>query len=792
MAATTPTAASPSAPAFLQWRMSDDAFRMTKRVIDGLVLAVLVGFVFWQLRPDLLFANTTTAGGDTGAHVWGPAYLRDHLLPHGRLSGWTPDWYDGFPALTFYFPLPSLVIVVLGWLMPYNVAFKLVTVAGVVSLPLAAYAFGRLSGMRFPGPILLSVATLPFLFDRGFTIYGGNIPSTLAGEFAFSISLSLALVFLGVLARGLDTGRHRALAAVLLALTGLCHMIPTIFALAGAVVLFLAGPLFGERGRQRLRYVLTVLPVAGMLVAFWALPFLLRLPYTTDMGWEKITLFRKNLFPHNLPWLLALAAAGAIASVVLRKRTGLVVTGLALVCGVGFVFAPQSRLWNARVLPFWFLCLYLLAAVALAEVATALGTLMARDPNKPWRGTELAFPALALLVALIFVGLPLGVVPSWVPGVPTTADSSFIPSWVKWNYSGYERKPAYPDYRQMIDTMAKLPCGRAMWEYEPGLDRYGTPMAPMLLPYWTHGCIGSMEGLFFESASSTPYHFLNQSELSKTPSRAERDLPYRSVDVDKGVQHLQLLGVRYYMATSQETIAAASANPALRLVASSKPWEVFEVADSAQVAGLHEQPAVLKNPPKNSHDWLDVAVSQYQQDPQAWDVPIAAGGPSSWQRITSKTTPHYIGCPTAQDQNKRCRDKTAGIGTTVQQPLRIPLREAKVSKIRTTDDRISFDVDKPGSPVLVKASYFPNWQASGAKGPWRVTPNLMVVIPTARHVSLHYGYTPVDRAGWAITLLGVLLVVALARWGPLHMPEPEAEAIDEPRDQQLELDLARV
>src|SRR5712692_3950238 len=121
---------------------------VTAAAVGGAVLFVLV-----NLKPHLLLANTTPAGGDMGAHVWGPAYLRDHLLPHGRLSGWTPDWYDGFPALTFYFPLPSLLIVVLGWLMPYNIAFKLVTVAGVVSLPVAAYVFGRLTRMRFPGPV---------------------------------------------------------------------------------------------------------------------------------------------------------------------------------------------------------------------------------------------------------------------------------------------------------------------------------------------------------------------------------------------------------------------------------------------------------------------------------------------------------------------------------------------------------------------------------------------------------------------------------------------------------------
>ncbi|MCB1016448.1 MAG: hypothetical protein KDB10_15270, partial [Acidimicrobiales bacterium] len=190
------------------------------------VVAVCVGFTLAHLQPSLLVADTTPAGGDMGAHVWGPAYLRDHLLPHGRLSGWTPDWYAGFPAYQFYMVVPSLLILALDLLLPYGIAFKLVTVAGLLSLPVAAWAFGRLSGLRFPGPAMLSVATLPFLFDQGFTIYGGNIASTLAGEFAFSISLTFALLYLGVVARGLETGRHRALAAVLLALTVLCHLIP--------------------------------------------------------------------------------------------------------------------------------------------------------------------------------------------------------------------------------------------------------------------------------------------------------------------------------------------------------------------------------------------------------------------------------------------------------------------------------------------------------------------------------------------------------------------------------------
>src|SRR5436190_10831221 len=81
--------------------------RRIERIVTAVVLLAAVAFTFAQLHPNLLFANTTPAGGDMGAHVWTPAYLRDHLLPHGRLTGWAPDWYGGFPALTFYFPLPS-------------------------------------------------------------------------------------------------------------------------------------------------------------------------------------------------------------------------------------------------------------------------------------------------------------------------------------------------------------------------------------------------------------------------------------------------------------------------------------------------------------------------------------------------------------------------------------------------------------------------------------------------------------------------------------------------------------
>ncbi|HXR67863.1 MAG TPA: hypothetical protein VN712_04430, partial [Dermatophilaceae bacterium] len=281
-----------------RWRRLWQRLRNPEAVVGFLIVAACVVFVCKELQPSQLLRNTTPAGGDMGAHVWLPDFVKRALLPHLRLTGWTPDWYDGFPALTFYFPGPIVAIAVLSYVIPYNIAFKLITVVGLLTLPIAAWAFGRLTRMRYPGAVILAVATVPFMFGREFTIYGGNIASTMAGEFCFSISLSLAILFLGLVARGLETGRHRALAAVLLAACAVCHILPFLFALLGAVVLTLM-----RFDRHRLKWVLPVLLAGCALIAVWALPFELRLPYATDMGYEKVTTYVATLFPSKDFWL---------------------------------------------------------------------------------------------------------------------------------------------------------------------------------------------------------------------------------------------------------------------------------------------------------------------------------------------------------------------------------------------------------------------------------------------------------------------------------------------------------
>ncbi len=158
-----------------------------------------------------------------------------------------PGWFAGIPLYTYYFVLPDVLASFSSYVVGFAVAIKLGTVLGSVLLPLAAYAMGRLFRAPRPMPVALAMATLPFLFDASFTIDGGNLFSTMAGEYAFSLSLAFALLTIGLFARGVRTGRGYWLAALSLSLTLASHVLPWLFSL-GAIAVLVVFELLYRRG----------------------------------------------------------------------------------------------------------------------------------------------------------------------------------------------------------------------------------------------------------------------------------------------------------------------------------------------------------------------------------------------------------------------------------------------------------------------------------------------------------------------------------------------------------------
>lgn len=765
------------------------AARWVPAAATATVVVVVWAVTLSQLHPELLLRATTTTGGDTGAHFAMPRFLQS-LLGAGQVRGWDPSWYNGYPIYTFYFVLPDLLVALAAKVLAYDLVFKWATVLGSLALPVAAWACGRLFRLRPPGPAALAAATLPFLFDYTWHIDGGNLFSTLAGEYSYSLSLALAVLFLGLFARGLRSGRHRGWTALVLACCVLAHIVPGLLALAGAALLTAIELLparlalhdgaptsagatagLGDRPRPRrqaLWWALSTTGIGLLLCAWWLVPFGVRQPYATSMNYANVRTFVAILFPRADLWALVLAGAACVVALAVRSRFAVVVAALGGLCALGIVVDPQGKLYNVRLLPLWFLCVYLLAGwlFAVAAAATARWWRHLRMASWSWsamRGSTARPPraarwspgavggALAAALGSCAVVVPPFVVPASF--LPVTIGPDQVSAWAAWNYSGYEGKPAYPEYRALIDTMRRVGrqdgCGRAMWEYSPDLNRFGTPESLMLLPYWTGGCIDSMEGLLFESSATTPYHFIDQAELSATPSDPMGGLPYTGVDVPLGVEHLQLLGVRYFLASSPEVRQQAAADPSLRLVATAGPftspygsqlvtttWDVFEVRDAPLVVPLAYEPAVLEGVGQAQSSWLPVSLAWYD-DPAAWPVELAAGGPASWPRV---------------------RPAASGAAS----PPRVPVPATAVSAVRAEPESLRFHVSRIGTPVLVKVSFFPNWHARGAEGPFRVTPNLMVVVPTSHEVTLTYGATGAERLGDALTVAGVLALAGTA------------------------------
>jgi hypothetical protein len=221
--------------------------------------------------------------------------------------------------------------------------------------------------------------------------------------------------------------------------------------------------------------------------------------------------------------------------------------------------------------------------------------------------------------------------------------------------------------------------------------------------------------------------------------------------VTLGVQHLQMLGVKYFIAETPQVEQEATVDPSLQLVAKTGPWtynydgadtnttwNIYLIKDSPLVTPLANDPVVVSGVKPGPSSWLGSATKEgpalsWYTDPSKWNVELAQSGPSDWPRTT--------------------------IGDV--QPTVKRAAATEVSAVTQTDSSISFHVSHVGTPVLVKVSYFPNWKASGADGPWRVTPNLMVVVPTSNDVTLSYGASSANYLGIAATLIGLAALVGL-------------------------------
>ena len=754
--------------------------------LPAIILASTSVVILIVMNPGLILSATTPTGGDMGAHVFGPAYLRDTLLAEGRILGWSNDWFAGFPAFYFYFPLPSLVIVALDLVLPYGVAFKLVTVMGLLAMAPAIYFHTRALRMGKHISLIAAGSGVVFAFYESYSIYGGNVASTLAGEFSYSWSFALSLVYLGFLIKAVREDRKFVKwAALALALTALSHVLTTL------VVIFAS--LFVLPWRRGASRTVVVWLWGFAIAAFWALPLLARIGLSSDMAWTPLSRW-EEIFPVEIWVLLPIAIPGAIWALLKTTRAVPLVAATLL----PLIYYPlphwlpawlpgtfgdeRWKLWNGRLLPYWYFGVAFFAALGLGAgvmwlsrrlpsrvhitfpraviamafaVATGLVIESAEFPRWSWIVVVIAgIGALALTLMFeqtVNTRWFLTTTAAAVVVLGAAAGVTFIDGWSKWNFEGYERKAPWLEYQALMAEIDTLPDGRVQWEANSDLNQYGTPMSPMLIPYWTEGRHQSMEGLYFESSLTTPFHFINHSEMSYRPSNPIPGLQYHTFDMERGLEHMDLYGVDYYVSFTPEAAEKAASIEGMTEIAVSEPFHIFRLPETELVVPATHQPAVYEVSERGllhtilSSDeelgpdgeplpgFFEMSLDWYE-DIENLDRWVVADGPEEWPRITS-------------------------IDERPDVELSVPADS--VSNIVLEDHRISFTTDAVGVPHLIKVSYFPNWTATGAEGPWRASPSLMVVVPTQSDVVVEFDDTWAESGGKILTLGGGVAIVAM-------------------------------
>ncbi|MBI4484077.1 MAG: hypothetical protein HY652_14470, partial [Acidobacteria bacterium] len=384
---------------------------------NSLLLILIFSFLLSYFEPRLLFLQTTPTGGDTPSHFTAAVLFRDFFLRHFQITGWDYGNLAGYPLFQYYFPFPFILCALLSLLLPMTVSFKIVTVLGIFLLPFSAFYFLKKLDFHFPVPILGAASMLLFLFVESQSMWGGNIPSTLAGEFTYSLGMAIALVYLASFYTGVGSKTNVWKNAILLALAGFNHGCALL--VSGAMPLFCV--FRGPDTYERLKYYAKVNLLAFLLLAFWLVPWTLSQDYMSPFNFLWIFRSWSELFPPALIPLYLLALISGLQGLYRAfRRKGLDGRLLylwfgALVCLVFFHIGYQLNVVDIRFIPFLQLFLSLIGAIFLGRLFQALPA--------PW-----TFAVAAVLLSTVWAD----------------QNSVTIRGWIKWNYEGFEKKPLWP------------------------------------------------------------------------------------------------------------------------------------------------------------------------------------------------------------------------------------------------------------------------------------------------------------------------------------------------------------
>ena len=310
--------------------------------INQIYFYLLVICIF---RLDLVFLNTMPTGGDMGAHVVPIKFFIDNLITNFKINGWSNDWFAGYPLYYFYFPLPAVITFILNLFFTYSIAFKLMVIGSIL---ITIYSFEKLlrkSNEKFS--IFGFIAGLTYVLTESFTIYGGNLASTLAGQFSFTYSIAFANLAIAVITKSNNKNKH-VISAVFLACSLLSHLIP--FIIYGAIYLF-----FWIKTKNTKIEKFSSLLIFSALTVRFSTSLIANLEFTTNMSYTPYTklsdLIKSDIAPFMVISLLIILIN--FRDIFKHKTISLFECFILISSVLLYFFVPEGALWNGRVVSFF-------------------------------------------------------------------------------------------------------------------------------------------------------------------------------------------------------------------------------------------------------------------------------------------------------------------------------------------------------------------------------------------------------------------------------------------------------
>ena len=704
------------------------------------LLAILI------LRLDLVFLNTMPTGGDMGAHVVPIKFFIDNFITNFKLNGWSNDWFAGYPLYYFYFPLPAVITFILNLFFTYSIAFKLMVIGSIL---ITIYSFEKLlrkSNEKFS--IFGFIAGLTYVLTESFTIYGGNLASTLAGQFSFTYSIAFANLAIAVITKSSNKNKH-VISAIFLGCSLLSHLIP--FIIYGAIYLFF----WVKTKNTKIEKFSSFLIFSALTVRFTT-SLIANLEFTTNMGYTPYTklsdLIKSDIAPFMVISLLIILIN--FKDIYRHKTTSLFEWFILISSVLLYFFVPEGALWNGRVVSFFNLGVIVLffrlfehsiedifryeqGELVLKVLSLIILIAYLINFSQKWNIDNYKI-FLYPIVFLFFVGAIYFYISTanlfklaFTASVIFTI--SFLPYWVSWNFNGYENKDQWTDIEKLYSNLNELPPGRIMWEPNSDLNKYGTPMVLMTIPLYTHHT--SMEGLYFDSSITTPFHFIAVSGLAERPSNPVGGLRYINNQFEKGQEYLEELGVDYFISYTDSITNKSLESDKLTLLFSSDPFTVFGI--KSDKVELVDQKLVRFE----KTTFIERTVSSILRNTE----------------FTNFFDASYVNFDNLESQ------RIIEIGNSGYEQLETSSEEVKITNLKMTSETITFKTNKPNKLHIIKISYFPNWQIQNGSGPYRISPSFMAVVPFSENVELRFETTRVEKYSFYTSLFSLILFLGLIK-----------------------------